>query len=165
MGDRKHSITSLPDVSQIDRPMVALWGDSYVEALQVADQQKPAQQVTRIWNSQNDMPLVCVGIGSAGRSVADYWWLMPRYEELIVLRAHYILVLGGGEGGRGAWNLGLVGGLLGRRRCIVSCPCGWHRDLPKNGFWGLLLAFDACRRPALWHFFPRLWCHIALFLA
>ena len=88
----KHSITSLPDVTQIDRPMVALWGDSYVEALQVADQQKPAQQVTRIWNSQHDMPLVCVGIGGAGRSIADYWWLMPRYEQLIVLRAHYILV-------------------------------------------------------------------------
>lgn len=89
-----HGVAALPSLDGIG-PVVALWGDSYVEALQVADDEKIAQQMTAFRARQSGANgwLTAVGVGRSGRSVADYVHLIPRYERLLDVRAH-VIVLG-----------------------------------------------------------------------
>ena len=83
----------VPDVTRLEGHKVLLWGDSMVEAVQVDDQWKTAQQITRIWRDRHDSGLTGVSVGGSGRSAADYYFLLPRYEEVIEgLAAHFIIV-------------------------------------------------------------------------
>jgi len=82
----------IEDFTQFEGPRIALWGDSFVEGFFVDDRDKPAQQVTRIWAESGRPPILTVGIARSGRTVADYYTLMPRYERLAEFRAHYILL-------------------------------------------------------------------------
>jgi hypothetical protein len=60
------------DIRAIQRPKMILWGDSYVQALQVDDDRKMAQQINRILARDGNPPVFAVGEGQAGQSVADY---------------------------------------------------------------------------------------------
>ncbi|MBW2619228.1 MAG: hypothetical protein JRC92_10170 [Deltaproteobacteria bacterium] len=83
----------VPDVTRLEGLKVLLWGDSMVQALQVDDQWKTAQQITRIWQDRHDPGLTGVSVGGSGRSAADYHFLLPRYEEVVEgLSAHFIIV-------------------------------------------------------------------------
>jgi len=88
----KYGIAAIPDIGLASEPKIALWGDSFVEAPHVADSLKMAQQVTAIWNRKHSKPLLAVGIGRGDRTVADYHFLLPWYEELTPFLCHIIVM-------------------------------------------------------------------------
>ncbi len=91
----RFGVAAIPDVTRIETETVLIWGDSYVEAVQVDDDEKMSQVLTREWNARHaDRPLTAVGVGTRGWGLADIYFQMPRYERLVPrVRAHF-LVLG-----------------------------------------------------------------------
>ena len=88
----KYNINAVPDITKIKGPKIALWGDSYVEAWQVNDNEKMPQVITSLLNQQ-EIDLFCFGIGASGDSVADYYFDMPEYEQLAqTTAAHFIII-------------------------------------------------------------------------
>lgn len=84
----QHGVAGLASVGAPDGPVVLIWGDSQVEAFQVADRVKLAQQVTLLSHSQ----ATGIGIGRGGREIGDYLQLMPHYERLYRTQLHVIVL-------------------------------------------------------------------------
>ena len=87
-----YGIPTVSDLSHTAAPRVAFWGDSFVEAPHVADADKMAQQVTTIWRRRHGSQLLGLGIGRGGRTVADYYFLIPRYEEITTFLCHFVIM-------------------------------------------------------------------------
>ena len=89
----RHGVAGgVPDVTRLEGGKVLLWGDSMVEAAQVDDERKTAQQITRIWRDRHGPGLTGVSVGRNGRSAADYHLLLPRYEEIIEgIAVHFVI--------------------------------------------------------------------------
>ena len=63
---------------------VVLWGDSYVQALQVSEDvrmQNVAEKELR------EKQVNVVAVADSGLSIADYYFMLPRYENLVPNRA------------------------------------------------------------------------------
>jgi len=89
----KYGINAIDDVTAVSGLKVAIWGDSFVAAFQVPDEDKMAQQVTRIWNESHDNELTAIGIGAMGQSPVDYYFGMPKYKELLgSVVAHFVIL-------------------------------------------------------------------------
>lgn len=83
----------VPDLSLVEGPLVGIWGDSHVEGLCLADEDKIASQVNRRMEGQDENARTAFGVGRGGSSVAEAVHLMPRYEARFPgIRHHYILV-------------------------------------------------------------------------
>lgn len=89
-------INGISDISQIKKRKIVVWGDSYIEAHQVADSEKTPQVVTEILARKKlDEEFICFGVGMSGDSVADYYFEIPRYGNVINgIVAHYIFITG-----------------------------------------------------------------------
>ncbi len=85
----RYGVGGVEDLGALGRPVVAVWGDSHIEALQVDDPDKVGAQLTRLCGGGS---LVGVGIGESGWKVADYPFLLPRYDKLMDVPVHYIVV-------------------------------------------------------------------------
>lgn len=85
----RYGVSAHDDVTALRGPAVAIWGDSYVEGLQVDDPEKVGAQVTARCGADG---LTGVGIGQSGRAAADVVFLLPRYEKLFSPEAHYIVL-------------------------------------------------------------------------
>lgn len=89
----KHGVVAIPDVERTPGPKAIIWGDSYVEALQVSDEDKMSQQASTLWRRSHTEPLTFVGIGRAGASTVDYYFHMPKYEKIVgPIEAHFIVI-------------------------------------------------------------------------
>lgn len=88
----RHGIVGLDDPAGLSGPSVALWGDSYVEALQVDDDEKVAALLPETCRRKAGRPVTGVAIGQSGRHVADYVHLIPRYEALFAPEVHYVVI-------------------------------------------------------------------------
>lgn len=87
-----YGIGGIPDAASDPRAKILIWGDSYVAAHGVNDQDKMAQQLSHLF-SRNRIPVLAVGIGFSGASMADYYFRMPRYEKLLSsVRGHFIMI-------------------------------------------------------------------------
>ena len=87
----RHGVSAISDVRSLVGKKVAIWGDSFVEGHQLPDFEKLAQQITRIcWETPK--PLTAVAIAESGRSVSDYYFLMPYYDKMLHPIAHYIII-------------------------------------------------------------------------
>jgi len=75
----KYGVAAVADLTAESNLKVALWGDSFGAAPHVAEHEKMAQQVTSQWRGKIDSRLG-VGTGRSDRTVADYYYLLPRYE-------------------------------------------------------------------------------------
>lgn len=76
-------------------PKFILWGDSMVEALQVPDREKITFVFNRISGGNS---MYGISWGRGGRSVADYYFLMPHYQRLVSnVRANVVLLSGIGD--------------------------------------------------------------------
>lgn len=86
----------IEDITQDPRQKIVIWGDSYVEGHQVNDDEKIAQVLTAGLAEQGlGNQLMSFGVGMSGNSVADYYFEIPKYEQLgINIAAHIILVTG-----------------------------------------------------------------------
>jgi hypothetical protein len=90
----RFGVAAIPDIMDISTDAVLIWGDSYVEAMQVNDADKTPQVVTREWNAAHpDRPLTAVGLAMRGWGLADIYFQMPRYRRLVPrARAHFVVL-------------------------------------------------------------------------
>ncbi len=87
-------VNGIEDVTRVAGPKIVIWGDSFVEALQVDDQDKAAQVLTRELGEAG-LDATAFAVAGGGESPADHFFLLPEYERLVPnVRAH-VLVLGG----------------------------------------------------------------------
>lgn len=85
-------IAGLDDVSKIEDTRIAIWGDSFVEAVGVSDHQKMAQVVTRL-SRDNGRRRAAIGIGKSGNSLADYFFQLSYYDDAVgPFAAHFIII-------------------------------------------------------------------------
>lgn len=75
-------INGIPDVTLVQGPKVAIWGDSYVDARHVADDRKMSQVASRLFRERFGKPITAVAIAMEGWSMADICHQLPRYEKL-----------------------------------------------------------------------------------
>ncbi len=85
----------LHNATGLDRfagPTVLIWGDSYVEAHQVDDDQKMDHHVSEALSGRGAAPSRAVAIGRAYWSIADYYFHIPVYERLFHPTCHFIVL-------------------------------------------------------------------------
>lgn len=88
----KFGIPGIPDLSA-EKNVILLLGDSFVEALQVDDDAKTAQQLTAMMKN-NNIKAVCAGKGSSGDNIADYIMTIRAFEHIAPSIHRYIIFLG-----------------------------------------------------------------------
>lgn len=94
----KLGILGVPDAPSDPRPAVLVWGDSFIEAAEVSDAERLPQVLTQQWNAAREPKILAIGIGAAGRSVADIIPLIPRYERVLPqARVHLVFLPGLGD--------------------------------------------------------------------
>lgn len=85
----EHGLIGSPLRDHLNQPKVLIWGDSFVEAIQVADDDKMHRQLARLLASESG--LRAVGIGEPWWSVADHIVRLPDYERTLQdVRLHVI---------------------------------------------------------------------------
>ena len=89
----KYGINAIPDITKINNPKIAIWGDSYVTAYHVNDDEKLAQVATSLFKFHGTEDLVFFGAGIAGDDIADYYFNIPKYEKIVpLIKAHFIII-------------------------------------------------------------------------
>lgn len=87
----KYNTFAVIDIDKNELPKIAIWGDSAVEAIQVPDTSKMAQQVTKMFNKAGQQALG-VAIAHSGNTLSDYIVDLREYDSLIPnIVAHYIV--------------------------------------------------------------------------
>jgi len=89
----KYGVNYFSDISKYPQQKVCIWGNSYVEAFQVNDTEKIPQVLTAIFAEHNYSNLIAFGVGIAGQSVANQYFDIPQYEQIIPsITAHVIII-------------------------------------------------------------------------
>lgn len=79
-----YGINAIPDISKIQAKKIVVWGDSFVEAHQVEDNEKIPQRVTqKIISKRANEDYLCFGAGKSGDSLADFYFDIQKYEKKI----------------------------------------------------------------------------------
>jgi hypothetical protein len=79
------------DTGNVSGSHLLIWGDSFVEAHQVDDEQKMAHQLNEAL-AHDGSPLRAVTIGHSLWSISDYYFRIPRYEGLLNATCHFIVI-------------------------------------------------------------------------
>jgi len=87
-----HGLSSFTPHNESRIPTVIIWGDSYIEAHQVNDDEKAACLVRAAFASQGDRELDVVGVGRSYWAVSDYYFNIPKYERLFDVACHIIVL-------------------------------------------------------------------------
>ncbi len=87
-----YGFASVARLGGSDASTVMIWGDSYVEAHQVDDEQKTVCQVNNALSEQGLPQFRAVAVGRACWSVADYYFKIPQYEKLVDPVCHFIVL-------------------------------------------------------------------------
>ncbi len=89
----QYDIIGIHDVSIITSPAIVIWGDSYVEALQVEQKERMQEKLKSLWRANGINNYTAFGIGNSGENIADYYFKIPRYEKLCpTIVAHFIVI-------------------------------------------------------------------------
>jgi hypothetical protein len=89
----KYDIPGIPDIKSIEGTKVTIWGDSYIEAWQVNDEAKTASVLTKIAREYGSEDFMAFSVGHSGDCVADYYFGIPKYENIIQdIRTHFIVI-------------------------------------------------------------------------
>ena len=88
----RYGFNRMDNVADASVPTVMIWGDSYVEAHQVPDEQKAVCQVNRALAEQGSSPVRAVAVARARWSVSDYYFKIPAYERLLTPMCHFIVL-------------------------------------------------------------------------
>jgi len=87
-----YGFNSMAGMGDSSASTVMIWGDSYVEAHHVSDEQKTAYQVNKALSEQGLSHFRAITIGRACWSVSDYYFKIPQYEKLLNPVCHFIVV-------------------------------------------------------------------------
>ncbi len=87
-----YGFATLAGIDAASASTVVIWGDSYVEAHQVSDEQKTAYQVNEALLERGLSHLRAVTVGRAHWSVSDYYFKIPAYERLLHPVCHFIIL-------------------------------------------------------------------------
>jgi hypothetical protein len=92
----KFGIPAIKDITLDHRKKIVIWGDSYVQARMVNDDEKIPQVLTaRLSENGLGNEFMSFGVGLDGNSVADYYFDIPAYESLnLDIVSHVILITG-----------------------------------------------------------------------
>jgi hypothetical protein len=85
-----HSIVGYEHIDA-NASCIAIFGDSYVESFQVSDSFKMGDIVTQECAERYHNGIIGLNIGASGRSIADYYHDIPKYEQLY--HVMYIVIL------------------------------------------------------------------------
>jgi lysophospholipase L1-like esterase len=89
----EHGMRGLPGGALPQGAKVVFWGDSFVEGLQVDDQDRMAQVFTQL-ASQAGLPVMGVGIGTGGDTLIDCIVKAPDYARVLTPVRLNVFVLG-----------------------------------------------------------------------
>lgn len=89
----RHGIWGIDDVTAVNGPKVAIWGNSQVEGLMLDDGDKIAQQITRRWRERFDPPLTAYAVAVGGTDVRFVWQRLPDYQRVVTPTVHHIVVV------------------------------------------------------------------------
>jgi len=85
-------IIGFDDITRIEIPAIAIWGDSHVEAFQVEQWERMQDVLMDMWKTDKEI-LTAFGIGCSGESIADWYFKIPRYEKRCpTILAHFIVL-------------------------------------------------------------------------
>ena len=88
----KYNTFAIKAIDKNELTKIAIWGDSEVEAFQVPDSSKMAQQVSEMF-AKTKSGFLGIAIAHSGNSLADYVMDLNRYEALIPnIASHYIVI-------------------------------------------------------------------------
>lgn len=86
-------VIGVDDVSKIEIPEIAIWGDSHVEAFQVEQRDRMEEVLNGMCRTDGMKNLKAFGVGNSGESVADWYFKIPRYEKkCLTIFAHFIVL-------------------------------------------------------------------------
>jgi hypothetical protein len=85
-------LADLPSAGRAGQATVLVWGDSYIEAHQINDEEKVAAQFNRIPWPSGSRPVSAVSMGHSYWSVADYYYRIPAYDKLLKPACHFIVL-------------------------------------------------------------------------
>ncbi len=89
-----YGVNSITNIKNDKRKKIIIWGDSYVEAHNVNDEFKLPQILTKkLVENKFGQNFMAYGVGMSGYSVADYFFNLPKYEQLTPNTiAHFIIL-------------------------------------------------------------------------
>lgn len=90
----RYGVNAVPDITRISGPKVLIWGNSYVEAFQVDDQEKMPQVLTYLFHSDGLKDLFAFGVGHSGDRIAQYYFDIPKYEQIASPIYMHFIILG-----------------------------------------------------------------------
>jgi len=89
----KHGVNAITDITKHSQAKVCIWGDSYVEAHQVDDDEKMSQILNALLAENKYRNLIAFDVGMSGHEIADYYFDIPRYEKIVPsITAHFIVL-------------------------------------------------------------------------
>jgi hypothetical protein len=90
----KYGFPGITDVTRLAGPKVMIWGDSHVEAQEVADADKMATVASALWRDRHpERPTAFMSWGESGANLANHCFDIPRYEKVFPnLSRHYIVM-------------------------------------------------------------------------
>jgi len=86
-----HGVTGVALLADLNKPAIAIWGDSYIEGFNVPDKAKAGALITADAEDKG-VGFVGVNIGMSGQSIADYYFAIPKYEKIFNIARHYIVL-------------------------------------------------------------------------
>jgi hypothetical protein len=88
-----HGITGLYVDEFNQKPILAIWGDSYIEGFHLKDKEKAGSVITMECRNRDDCDYTGINIGMSGQSIADYYFSIPKYEKVFQsIAMHYIVI-------------------------------------------------------------------------
>lgn len=93
----RFGLSGIPDAEKVvqraEGNWIAVWGDSYVEAKSVDDAEKMTNVAQTLWDATEAKPLAFIGIGMGGWTLADIYFHLPKYEELLGPPKLHVIVI------------------------------------------------------------------------
>ncbi len=90
----RYGIIGIENANNIRASKVLIWGDSFVEAFNVADDKKMSHVLSNMSSQMFSKSITGVSIGRSGNSLADYYFQIPYYESRLQPVAAHIFIIG-----------------------------------------------------------------------
>lgn len=143
---QKHGIIGANDYNgssiRSKRDIIAIWGNSYVEAFQLNDNEKIGARVNYFLKQDGINDSHAIQIGWSGSGMADYCYKIPRYKAIYPHITRYYIILGGVDD---VWDMGHL-----YRVSYSSRPC--MRDLHFRPAWQhIKVVLETFRMAFVWN--------------